>query len=235
MNAGSTAPKVVSKIKDDLRGVISYLIERGLADDQNNTFIRRLGTKKWEISFQGAEHVSLALGSEEYETIYKEMATRRSFNIKLLDGGLLQLQYLFEMDRLVEHRLAYLPSPSLRAFKEVPEEYLFDELFVDIIKRHLVPFPLRFDFDKKTAIDVEHPACHLTLGDIRGCRIPVSAPLTPRWFTEFILRNFYQTEKYDLVGALPSHRTRFSDTLTDNESRLIHIKVPILQCGSIIG
>jgi hypothetical protein len=89
-----------------------------------------------------------------------------------------------------------------------------------------VPFPLRFDFDVTAAVDVIHPHCHLTLGDVEGCRIPVSAPLTPRWFVEFIMRNFYQTDKYDFVTGLPIHLFHFEPTITAKENSLIHVFVP---------
>ena len=101
-----------------------------------------------------------------------------------------------------------------------------DELFIDIVSRRIVPFPLRFDYDAEAATDVEHPHCHLTLGDIKGCRIPVSAPLTPRWFIEFVLRNFYQTDEHDFVSSLPKHGLDFPSTITGNEAALMHMVVP---------
>jgi len=146
--------------------------------------------------------------------------------LKLIDGGLLQMMYRFAGDNPTRHRLAYYPSPSLRPFQEDPDAYLRDELFVDIVSRRIVPFPLRFDFDESAARDVHHPQCHLTLGDVKCCRIPVSAPLTPRWFIEFVLRNFYQTDQNDFVRDLPAHRLHFADTLTKSESRLMHVVVP---------
>ena len=166
------------------------------------------------------------MGDSDYSEIYRELSEKRSYNVKLIDGGLLQIMYLFEDDRLVRHRLAYYPSPSLRPFQEDSAAYLRDELFLEIVARRIVPFPLRFDFDEAGVEDVNHPGCHLTLGDVKECRIPVSAPLTPRWFIEFILRNFYQTREHDFVTGLPAHRFSFADTLTKDESRLIHVVVP---------
>lgn len=205
---------------------MSSLIGCGIADDQNFPALRQLSRNRWEISFDGAEHVTIALGDIDYDKIYQELLEKRSYNAKLIDGGMLQIMYRFEGIEITQHRLSYLPSPSLRPFQDDPETYFRDELFVDIVSRHIVPFPLRFDFDKTAAQDVNHPACHLTLGDVGGCRIPVSAPLTPRWFIEFVLRNFYQTERHNFVNELPGHRLYFNSTITLNESRLIHIAVP---------
>ncbi len=221
-----TAPEVAIDTKKDLDALLSHLIERGIVEDQNFSIVRDLPNQRWEVTFENAEHVAIALGETDYATIHRELTEKRSFNAKLIDGGILQLQYLFEAGRPVKHRLAFLPSPSLRPFQDDPEGYLRDELYLEIISRRIVPFPLRFDFDVNTAQDVAHPACHLTLGDVKGCRIPVSAPLTPRWFLEFILRNFYSTDDHDLTAALPSHRHHFAQTITTKEQDLIHVMVP---------
>lgn len=213
-------------VKNELDALLASLIERGIADDQNFPALRQLSTDGWEVSFDGAEHVSLAMGDSDYSEIYRELSEKRSYNVKLIDGGLLQIMYLFKDDRLVRHRLAYYPSPNLSPFQMEPDAYLRDELFLDIVSRRIVPFPLRFDFDEAGAEDVIHPGCHLTLGDVKDCRIPVSAPLTPRWFIEFVLRNFYQTREHDFVAGLPAHRFSFADTLTRDESRVIHVVVP---------
>lgn len=219
-------PKKAQTIKSDLEGLLASLIELGIVDDQRYPVLRQISGNEWEVTFGGAEHVSIAMDDIDYAAIHRELLEKRSYTAKLIDGGLLQLKYRFEDERLVRHRLAYYPSPNLRPFHEDPDAYLRDELFLDIVSRRIIPFPLRFDFDEAAARDVVHPRCHLTLGDVKGCRIPVSAPLTPRWFVEFVLRNFYQTDKHDFVSALPNHRLNFSSTITANESRLIHIVVP---------
>lgn len=219
-------PRHPQTVKSELDDLVASLIERAIVDDQNFPILRQLSTDGWEVSFGGAEFVSLAMGDIDYRDTYQELSDKRSYNVKMIDGGLLQIMYLFKNDRLIRHRLAYYPSPSLRPFQEEPDAYLRDELFLDIVSRRIVPFPLRFDFDEAAAEDVSHPSCHLTLGDARSCRIPVSAPLSPRWFIEFILRNFYQTDRHDLIGGLPSHRLSFPATLTRGESRLMHMVVP---------
>jgi len=226
-----TVPQNPQKTKDDLVGLLSSLIGSGIADDQNFPVLRQSSACGWEVSFDGADHVSIALGDFDYGDIHRELSEKRSYNAKLIDGGLLQLMYRFEGDALVKHRLAFYPSPSLRPFQDDPEAYMRDELFIDIVSRRIVPFPLRLDYDVKAAKDIEHPHCHLTLGDVRGCRIPVSAPLTPRWFIEFVLRNFYQTDEHDFVSGLPMHDLRFSPTITENEVMLMHLVVPYTVCA----
>lgn len=221
------APSRVLMVKDELEQVLYALIQKSIADDQNFPFLRQLAKGGWEISFKGAESISSVLNyNNSYEELYQELVLSRAYNVKLVDGGLLQLRYLFRENTLVKHCLAYYPSPALRPFQEAPEEYMADQLYLEIISRRLIPFPLRFDFDLDAAKELEHPQCHLTMGDAKGCRIPVSAPLTPRWFAEFVLRNFYQTERYNFVENLPKHRFFFDVTITDRERELIHLIIP---------
>lgn len=213
-------------VEEDLRNLLYSMIELGIVDDQNFPFPRQISNNRWEISFNGAEGISCAINYESYEELYRELWQNRLYNAKLVDGGLLQLLYQFDEERLIKHRLAFYPSPTLRPFQDIPQDYMEDQLYIEIVSRRLIPFPLRFDFDLNAARDVEHPQCHLTLGDAKGCRIPVSAPLTPRWFIEFILRNFYQTQNYNFVANLPNHYFFFDLTITDRERGLIHMIIP---------
>ena len=214
-------------IKEDIDGLISELIGKGVCDDSNFSAIRTSGSKA-DVTFSGSEHVSIALGDIEYAEIYRQLADKRSYNMRLVDGALLQLMYRVEGDELLQHMLAFYPSPSLLPFQDDPDAYMRDELFIEIVQRRIVPFPMRFDFDAREGvyIDVAHPKSHLTLGDVKGCRIPVSAPLTPRWFVEFILRNFYQTETHDFIGGLPQHKIKFPMSITRNEVGLMHMVIP---------
>lgn len=214
-------------LKEDIDGLISELIGCGLCDDSNFSAVRSF-VGGASVTFSGAEHVNIALGDIEYTDIYHELADKRSYNMKLVDGALVQMMYRVEDDRLLQHRLAFYPSPTLLPFRDDPESYIGDELFMEIVQRRIVPFPLRFDFDARddVHVDVAHPQSHLTLGDVKGCRIPVSAPLTPRWFIEFVLRNFYQTEAHDFVSGLPKHKIHFQTTITANETGVMHMVIP---------
>ena len=214
-------------LKEDIDGLISELIGCGLCDDSNFSAIRSF-VGGASVTFSGAEHVNIALGDIEYTDIYHELADKRSYNMKLVDGALVQMMYRVEDDRLLQHRLAFYPSPTLLPFRDDPESYIGDELFMEIVQRRIVPFPLRFDFDARddVHVDVAHPQSHLTLGDVKGCRIPGSAPLTPRWFIEFVLRNFYQTEAHDFVSGLPKHKIHFQTTITANETGVMHMVIP---------
>ena len=212
--------------KQDIDSVLASLIERGIVDDQNFSILRQHSDVKWEVTFDGAQHVAIGMGEIDYADLHKELSGRRAYSAKLIDGALLQMMYRFEGEVLVKHRLAYYPSATLRPFEQGAEEYLRDELYADIVSRRIVPFPVRFDFDRQAAIDIDHPQSHLTLGDVLGCRIPVTSGVTPRWFVEFVLRNFYQTGRHNFVDQLPPHRLHFDLTITNGEKGLMHLVVP---------
>lgn len=216
-----------NKISQEINELISHLIGQAICDDQNFSAFRNHG-KTSEITFANAEYISVAYSDIAYHEIYQELANKRSFSMRLIDGALLQLMYSFQGKKLQQHRLAFYPSPQLLPYPEDPESYDNDEVFLDIVQRRIVPFPIRFDFDTREGIyqDVDHPKSHLTLGDVKSCRIPVTAPLTPRWFVEFILRSFYQTKEHDFVTNLPKHKIKFSETISLNEQALMHLVVP---------
>jgi hypothetical protein len=222
-SVNSPSPGIV---KNEMSELISFLIEEGLVNDQNFPFLRRMHKNECEVSFNGTEWVSIAMGDIGYENIHRELCEKRAYNVKFLDEGILQMMYRFSGNRLVRHRLAYFPSPNLRPFSETPESYLEDELYLDIMSRRIIPFPLRFDFDEEAFHDMEHPKCHLTLGDVKCCRIPVSAPLTPRRFIGFILRNFYQTDEHVFTDNLPNQKIIFPKSITENESQIIYVSIP---------
>lgn len=224
-----TPPAKPSAVKRELDELVGGLLELGVVDDANFSVLKRNG-RCWDITFSGDQHVSLAMGDLEYAEIHRELSGLRSYNVKLIDGALLQLMYSFHDDCQLQHRLAFYPSPTLLPFRDDSGSYMQDEMFLEIVARRIVPFPIRFDYDDRIGvhIDVSHPKSHLTLGDVKGCRIPVTAPITPRWFFDFILRSFYQTERHDFVSGLPKHRIQFDTSITPSERRIVHLSIPEL-------
>lgn len=135
---------------------------------------------------------AVALRNIAYEDVYSELDANQVYHVKLIDGGLLQLQYAFTRDEVLrKHRLAYFPNPRLPTIEDAPQLYEEDELYGDIIARQLVRFPVRIDFAPEDQVDLVHPAAHMTLGQYESCRIPVAGPVAPISFGMFIIRNFY--------------------------------------------
>ncbi len=213
-----------------INGLVGDLVEMGLAQDQNYVFERRLSATKVEITFPQAEHLSAALKDQAYSEIYDALSSERALVIKLPDGALIQTQYLFEGEVLERHRLAFYPSPYLEEFQNNPEIYLQDDIFADVVARSLVPFPLRFDFDCRPNVwrPLHHPQSHLSLGQYENCRIPVSAPVSPACFIDFILRNFYNTAFNQYADKLHSSSWCFGNSIQDVEQRVVHIRIPTI-------
>ncbi len=149
--------------------------------------------------------------------------------MKMIDGALIQMMYRFKDNILQNHRLAFFPSPYLDEFQNNPEIYEDDEIFADIIMKNIVIFPLRFDYVANDEIfrELDHPRSHLTLGQYMNCRIPVTAPLTPFAFIDFILRHFYNTAYRKYSVDLTVFPERFPDTIADAERGIIHLHLPL--------
>lgn len=218
-----TPQRTLRQIND----LILYLVNRGLADAQYFAFQRSMGRELVQVSFQGAEHVSVALRNRSYDEIYERLREVRAFNVKMLDGALMQMMYLFADGVVRRHRLAFFPAPHLEEFQNNEEIYLDDEVDADVVARNVVPFPVRFDYDARVdRRDAAHPLSHLTLGQYRNCRIPVSAPVTPSRFVDFILRNFYHTAFIRYADRLPTGTWSFAETIRPDERGVAHVVVP---------
>ena len=217
----------VNEIVSQINALTGWLIEQQFSDDQNFAFPRELPDGSMEVVFEGSRYVSAAMKNRTYVEIYNEFTVERVYNVKMLDGGLIQMLYHFRNNEIVRHRLAMFPSPNLDAFQNEPELYMDDEIYADVVARNVMPIPLRFDFD--TTVDpVEQPnhsISHLTLGQFENCRIPVSSALTPFWFVHFILRNFYNSA-YLNSQTLPTSTFGFPECIRREERAVAHLVIP---------
>lgn len=178
-----------SAVRSQFNELLERLIAASLSVKQFWPTERTVGNG--ELIIGGIGGTSVALRDIPYEEVYRELELNEAYHAKLVDGGLLQLQYTFAGTVLLKQRLAYFPSPLLPTVDDAPELYEEDELYGDILARQLVRFPVRFDYAPDDRVDVLHPAAHLTLGQYASCRIPVTGPLGPVSFGMFIVRNFY--------------------------------------------
>ena len=217
-----------ARIQTQINKLISYLVETGLADDQKFAFRRADKAQTVRITFEGAEHVSVALRDRGYDEIYLGLVKRRAYNVRMLDGALIQMMYEFTGADLQRHRLAFFPAPNLEKFQNDPEIYLEDEIYGDVVSRNVVPFPLRFDYDagEDRYEELVHPKSHLSLGQYSNCRIPVTSPVAPGRFVDFILRNFYDTKTNQYVDGLPGCDCSFESSISPAERGVVHVVVP---------
>lgn len=217
------------EVRARINAIVLYLVEVGLAADQQFAFrrMRRGGVE--EVTFDKAEDVGLALKEMAYEDVYVHFRRSRVYNVRLLDGALVQMMYAFESDAVMSHRLAFLPAVRSERFQRAPETYMGDEQFGHEVERVVaVALPIRFDYHSSEARHrpVIHPKSHLTLGESPECRIPVSTAVSPRWFMDFVLRNFYDSPGYEYADELPRDDGGFDRCIDPLERQVIHMVIP---------
>jgi hypothetical protein len=208
-------------VHQQIQAITRKLILVGLSSQQNESTING----KYEIAYAGMKNLSIALKNVEYTEIYEELDKSRNYNIKMVDGALLQFLYTYNKSELISHRLAFFPSPFLYDFQSEPELYEIDEIYADIIARNILPVPIRFDYDPSNYIELDHPMCHLTLGQFKNCRIPVNSPVTPNTFISFILRSFYNTALRKFTSELNFSSDLFDKTITPTEQKILHFAI----------
>ncbi|MEU7769858.1 DUF2290 domain-containing protein [Micromonospora taraxaci] len=212
----------------EITTLTKFLIESGLADDQNFPAITQTGSDRFIVSYPNGSFATM-LRNTAYKELYEHQLRHRSYSIRMLDGALIQMSYEFVGSRIEKYRLAFLPSPDLSEFQNNPELYLEDILYADVVDKRAVTVPLRFDFDDRDGVaqGLLHPKSHLTLGQYSNCRIPAAAPITPYLFVEFILRSFYNTATAAVAADLPVHFYDIESCMTTEEANLLHIGVPL--------
>lgn len=217
--------KLAASIYREVEELTVDLVGLGLVDHQNYVSITDEPNGAWSVSQSGAK-LNLALKKLPYEKIYLNLIDALSYNLLLLDGAMIQFSYQGLGENLIRHRLAYLPSPTLRPYQDDPELYLLEQAFIEIVGHQVVPVPVRFDYDNRDGVakDVVHPVAHVTLGQYQHCRIPATRALSPRAFVQFILDSFYSTPDMDRV-LLREHVTEGDLTITDNERNGVHFGI----------
>lgn len=177
------------KVFKEVRKVTKELIRCGLAEEYNFPMMQ-----KAEVVWEKYSDISYYLKNMEYSNIYSEIEKNHNFNVKLPDGGILQLMYRFNSHgtELESHRLAYYPSPSYENYQNDAELYDADYLYGDILNKDVLPVIIRADYSrKKVRSQIHHPYSHITLGDYKNCRIPADRPISPIQFVKFIMEHFY--------------------------------------------
>jgi hypothetical protein len=214
----------LQQVCQQIRDVINLLVREGLADHQIYPATTKVG-QQTQVVIPGSPDLSVSLKGEPYTRIYDELRKAEAYHIRMIDGALIQMLYTFQGRKLISHRLAMFPSPLLEMYDAIPDDYDTDQWYSDIVGEFSVKFPVRFDYsasDKKYT-DVEHPKCHLTLGQYEGCRIPSASPLTPLRFMRFILRNFYSPAYPPVNMDAISLRTKFDECISPNERKIFHV------------
>jgi len=212
-------------IAAEIDSLARLLVTSGLADETLGTSIRsRAGETLAEPSEPVGREV---MRLESYEALYRRQSQQGAYQVRLLDGALLQLSYAFVGRNISRHRLAYLPSPSLLPFESEPDLYLGEVPFLDVVGRQIMVVPLRFDFDNRPEADAtaNHPASHLTLGQYANGRIPVSGPVLPWMFVSFVVGHFYRHGPAWTNPISPGRMRSFADRIDRDDLASTHIRL----------
>lgn len=186
-----------------------------------------------KITWSGQNDISKSLKNIPYLDKYKTLEKDKNFNLKMVDGGLIQMMYEFTNNgkELSAHRLAYFPRPLMYTYDENPieyeESYFGNSEFHDLIEKNTTSFPIRFDYNAsdKIFIEIDHPYSHVTFGEFKNCRIPVNSPLSPSIFMNFIIRNFYNYAFKKKGVFCEISKIRYTDTITPKESNTLHFNI----------
>lgn len=209
----------INMVVKQIRDITAKLTLVGMSDAFNFPF-----EKDGNIGIPGKPDLSISLKNIPYVDTYNSLNKTKSYNLKMIDGALIQMTYSFDQNDLLKHRLAFFPSPTLNEFQNNSEVYELDEIYADILERNVVTVPIRFDYDPQNFVIREHPKSHLTIGQYKNCRIPISAPLSPNIFMDFILRNFYNTAQKKFVDDLDfDKKPIFGNCIDDLECELLHL------------
>lgn len=209
--------KEQEKVFQELKKITQELIRCGLAEEYNVPIIRQM-----DIVWGNFKDVSLYLKNMDYYKIYSEMEKDHNYNIKLPDGGILQLMYRFNGrgTELQSHRLAYYPSPSYEIYQNDADLYDADYIYGDILNKDILPVVIRADYNRdEIESEIHHPYSHITLGGYKNCRIPVDKPISPMKFVKFIMEHFYY---------VPSSRLEFNFALEN----VVRFEEHIAECDT---
>ncbi len=211
-----------TEIINQIQNITSKLIAVGLSEEQNYP-----SENNGNIYISGNQDLSIALKNISYSDIYKILDETKNYNIRMVDGALIQLMYSFDAnDNLLKYRLAFFPSLTLEDFQNNSEIYELDEIYADMIGKNIVSVPVRFDYAPLNFVPREHPKSHFTLGQYKNCRIPLKLPITPNIFIDFILRNFYSTAKKKYADELDFNvKEIFENTIDVSEKKILHLSV----------
>ena len=222
--------KILNELEKVIINITRFLIEKNIIIDQK--FPSKETKKNFKISWEQSKDLSYVLKDQEYHILYREIVKNRDYNFMFLDGGIIQLMYKSDKNSIIEHRLAFFPNPFYEQFAENIEfeetVYQSKNLSVEILDVNTIYVPVRFDFsiDEKRYEEIKHPYSHLTLGNYKDCRIPVSSIITPKLFIEFILRNFYYIKFKDIFNDwenLNDLKIYNSNLLSNKEKRVLHL------------
>ena len=211
-----------------IKNILMELMYKSLCIDQNKPSKRNIQSEiiidSGKKNDDGFNMSYLMKDNVKYEDIYAYCLEHRHFICELFDGSLIQLMYVIKNGNIAKHNLSYFPNPDALNFMIANKENINNDYCDDINKINIVRFPLRFDYN--TIATNSEPLSHLTLGSFKNCRIPVTSPLLPRHFFDFILKFFYNAAYNSASINIAKNQICLPLTLTEDQKQDFHIFIP---------
>jgi len=80
-------------IHSQINTITQRLISVGLSVRQKFPSCSSIGRDSYEIAYPGMRDLSVVLRNVEYTEVYQELDNSENYNVKMIDGALLQLLY----------------------------------------------------------------------------------------------------------------------------------------------
>ena len=171
------------------------LVGAGFALNARHHKIERLSATRKSLKWVRDRNASLMTANPSKVGDYLSLLERQDFSYLMHDGGVIQIAFIYDGDKIEKHRLSYHPCPfpielhELEMFGGELLDFITDVFMSNLDENLLLRSPVRFDYAPTAAADF-HPASHITIND-PSCRIPVRSPLQFDTFIKFVFENFY--------------------------------------------
>ena len=84
------------EIFKEIKEITQKLILIGLSDRQNFPSSTQTGKGSYKIAYSGMQDLSIVLKNVDYKEMYEELDRNDNYNVKMINGALIQLMYTFD-------------------------------------------------------------------------------------------------------------------------------------------
>jgi hypothetical protein len=171
------------------------LLKREFALDAQQHIVGEISASRKTLSWVRNPDTSLMTGNPARVGDYLYLLEHREYSYLMRDGGIVQIAFTFDDEKIERHRLVFHPCPfsfdlgDIEGFEGGLSDFITENYFDDLDNTMLLRSPVRFDYAPLDAHEF-HPASHVTIND-PACRIPARSALEFGTFIKFILENFY--------------------------------------------
>ena len=188
----------VESLCRDIANFGFFMVELGFASDANAHKVDQISSNERALSWTRNSDSTTMIGVPSKVEDYRFVLENRDYFCLMNDGGIIQIAFTYDYDRISGRRLLCFPCPFRIGAHEIGEKIEESVLPLDRIAETedssdnvLLQSPIRFDYAPRNASKF-HPASHVTLNN-PDCRIPVRFPLRVHTFIQFVFENFYLT------------------------------------------